>query len=210
MKQHITLLLPALLLLSLGAAPQEEDPTAPYLTGVKERFSGFEELKQTAPFDYSVRGEGERELGRLLLESGDSERKTGYAGPIPVALCLGSDGRIIGVLTGPNQETPRYLRMLEKKGFFERWNGMTLEEAAERQVDAVTRATYSSNAILHGVRQAAKYHFEAAKRKHSSAGNDWNGLLLSAVVLLSAAIYLLCDFRRRLKRETSSCSCCKN
>ena len=137
-------------------------------------------------------------------------RKTEYAGPIPVALCLGSDGRIIGVLTGPNQETPRYLRMLEKKGFFERWNGMTLEEAAERQVDAVTRATYSSDAILHGVRQAAKYHFEAAKRKHSSAGNDWNGLLLSAVVLLSAAIYLLCDFRRRLKRETSSCSCCKN
>ena len=59
MKQHITLLLPALLLLSLGAAPQEEDPTAPYLAGVKERFSGFEELKQTAPFDYSVRGEGE-------------------------------------------------------------------------------------------------------------------------------------------------------
>ena len=51
MKQHITLLLPALLLLSLGAAPQEEDPTAPYLAGVKERFSGFEELKQTAPFD---------------------------------------------------------------------------------------------------------------------------------------------------------------
>lgn len=115
MKRHITLLLPALLLFSLGAAPQEEDPTAPYLAGVKERFSGFEELKQTAPFDYSVRGEGGRELGRLLLESGDSERKTGYAGPIPVALCLGSDGRIIGVLTGPNQETPRYLRMLEKK-----------------------------------------------------------------------------------------------
>lgn len=200
-----------LLFLSLGAASPAEDSAMPFLDGVKQRFPGFKELEKTAPFTYSIRGENGRLLGRLLQETaGDADRKTGYAGTIPVALCLGTDGRITGVLSGPNQETPRYIRMLEKKKFFERWNGMTLEEAAERQVDAVTRATYSSDAIIHGVRRLAQGHLELSREKSSSGTGIWNGFLLAAAILLGAAICLLCEFQRRFKRKMQRCDCCRN
>lgn len=40
--------------------------------------------------------------------------------------------------------------------FFRRWNGLKLAEAAEKKVDTVTRATYSSRAVIAGVRNAAR------------------------------------------------------
>ena len=100
--------------------------------------------------------------------------------------------------------------MLKKKKFFERWNGMTLEEAAERQVDAVTRATYSSDAIIHGVRRLAPGPMELSREKSSSGTGIWNGFLLAAAILLGAAICLLCEFQRRFKRKMQRCDCCRN
>lgn len=114
-----------------------------------------------------------QKTGTLLLELiPDEKRKMGYAGTIEVAVLLDRSGKIAGVLVGKNQETPGFLRRVRNKGFLASWNGKTLKDAAKTKVDAVTGATYSSNAIKTGVQQLLKDHgnVKVDTVQNSSAG----------------------------------------
>jgi len=95
-------------------------------------------------------------LGRLLLERGNAGgRKFGYAGFIEVALLLDAQDRVAGVLLGENLETPRFLARVRDAGFLTRWNRLELAAVPGHEVDAVSSATYSSEAIRYGVRRLA-------------------------------------------------------
>jgi|GEM_PF-3384772 len=87
-------------------------------------------------------------VGYLLLPpAGKRERVAGYNGVVNVAVVVSPDNKILGVALGENNETPRFLDRLRNAGFLKRWNGKKTSEAAKLKVDAVTRATYSSNAV---------------------------------------------------------------
>ena len=85
--------------------------------------------------------------GYLLLAPEKYSRTKGYKGYVNTAVILGKDGKIIGTVLGRNQESPGWIGRIRKGGLLTRWNGMTVKEGATAQVDGVTRATYSSNAI---------------------------------------------------------------
>lgn len=87
-------------------------------------------------------------IGYLLLPpAGKRERVEGYNGVVNAAVVVSPDNKILGVVIGENNETPRFLDRLRNAGFLKRWNGKKPSEAAKLKVDAVTRATYSSNAV---------------------------------------------------------------
>lgn len=88
----------------------------------------------------------------LLAPSGKYQRKEGFDGYINTAVLLDKNNRVAGVLLGKNNETPRWIERLRKGGFLDRWNGKTPAEASSLEVDALTRATYSSEAIKHEVK----------------------------------------------------------
>lgn len=120
-------------------------------------FNSAETFTEIRSKVYAVRDRSGRKLGTLYLEKiDDSQRKMGYGGTVEVAILTDSRDRIAGVLLGKNEETPGFISRLVNAGFLARWNGLTLSEAANRKVDAVTRATYSSEAIKHGVRKLAE------------------------------------------------------
>ncbi|MCI5779691.1 MAG: FMN-binding protein [Lentisphaeria bacterium] len=92
-------------------------------------------------------------IGRLFLApAGKYPRTEGFNGYVDTAVVLTPDDRIAGVAVGKNEETPRWLKRVRGAGFLTRWNGRSVGEAAELQVDAVTGATYSSTAIKDEVR----------------------------------------------------------
>lgn len=110
----------------------------------------------------------------------------GYAGTVPLEVTF-RDGVIEDVKALDNVETP---------SFFERaWNGLKLvwsdEEAAsvaKRDIDAVSGATYSSQAIIENLRRAVNYYMEhyqhteaAANAGISGLGAAWWGALLVAL-----------------------------
>jgi len=73
----------------------------------------------------------------------------GYKGPVPVQISI-KNGKVESVVALENEETPK---------FFERasvilgsWNGLKVEKAKKLEVDAVSGATYTSNAIIENVR----------------------------------------------------------
>ena len=87
-------------------------------------------------------------IGYLLLPpAGKRQRTEGYNGVVNAAVVVAPDNRILGVVLGENSETPDFLKRLREGGLLKRWNGKTPAEAAKLKVDAVTRATYSSNAV---------------------------------------------------------------
>lgn len=77
----------------------------------------------------------------------------GYAGPTPVEITI-EDGKVKSIKALPNQESPGFLRRVLQSGLLEKWNGKTVEEARELEVDAVTGATFTSTALIKNVKKA--------------------------------------------------------
>ncbi|MDE5799981.1 MAG: FMN-binding protein [Paramuribaculum sp.] len=106
----------------------------------------------------------------------------GYAGPVNLDIYI-SDGRIRQVKALDNVETP---------GFFKRaavilseWVGETPEDALLLKVDAVSGATYSSQAIITNVNSGLAY-YEGTKARVASA-MPWK-LWVALIVTLCACI----------------------
>lgn len=66
---------------------------------------------------------------------------------MPLFLAVSEEDVILGLTLLDNSESPGFLRRLEKKNLFSAWNGKTLEEAEQLNVEAVSGATMSSDAI---------------------------------------------------------------
>lgn len=92
--------------------------------------------------------------GVTIDSTGLAPDVTGYGGPVPVVVELtnGIVARVEPKL--PNDETPAFFERLEKAGLWRAWDGLPAGVAATTRVDAVTSATYSSEAAIANVRAA--------------------------------------------------------
>ena len=88
----------------------------------------------------------------------------GYNGPTPVLITL-KEGKVAQVQALPNQENPAYFELLKEEKLFERWNGLSASDAAELEVDIVSGATYSSDAIIHNVRSGLIFYLKSTKNQ---------------------------------------------
>ena len=75
----------------------------------------------------------------------------GFNGPIPLAIYI-VDGKITKIDILENKETPRFLQKVTDANIIEKFYGLTPKEAANLDVDVVSGATYSSNAIIKSVK----------------------------------------------------------
>ena len=132
------------------------EPAQVFREKTRELMPGAARFRERGGQSWEILDDSGGKIGALHQERiSDSERQSGFGGTVEVALVTGTDGKIVGALVGKNQETPGFLRRVVASGFLKRWNGMTVKQAAEVDVDAVTGATYSSNAISHGVKTLA-------------------------------------------------------
>lgn len=114
----------------------------------------------------------------------------GYGGTVPLEIYV-TDGRIDSIKALPNNETSDVFRRLYDEGLMSAWNGHTLKEAAALDVDGVTGATYSSNAVIGNVKSGVTYALGA--KTDSSTGFGFKLSLLAAllVVLAGAVVPLI-------------------
>ena len=106
-----------------------------------------------------------RQLGYLLYTSPYTDYVEGYNGPTPVAIAFGADDRILGTMLLEHDETPSFARRVEKAGLYESWNGKTAEEALAEDVDAVSGATYTSEAVITCVQKRLEIYIGQKKNK---------------------------------------------
>ena len=80
----------------------------------------------------------------------------GYNGPTPLKVYINKN-KVERIEFLKSMESPKYYGQV-KKALLEKWNGMTVKEAKILQVDAVTGATFSSEAVIQNVQMALDYY----------------------------------------------------
>ena len=80
----------------------------------------------------------------------------GYNGPTPLKVYIKKD-KVEHIEFLKSMESPKYYAQV-KKALLEKWNGMTVKDAKTLQVDAVTGATFSSDAVIQNVQTALDYY----------------------------------------------------
>jgi Uncharacterized protein conserved in bacteria len=75
----------------------------------------------------------------------------GYNGPTPVEITVVS-GNIVDIKALPNMEGPRYMQAVREGGLLKKLVGKSVKEAKDTELDAVSGATYTSNALIKNIR----------------------------------------------------------
>ncbi|MCR4680231.1 MAG: FMN-binding protein [Bacteroidales bacterium] len=78
----------------------------------------------------------------------------GYAGAVPLDVYI-LNGKVAKVVALPNSETPGFFA--NAAALLGSWVGLTPKQALDKKVDAISGATYSSEAIIENVRVALEY-----------------------------------------------------
>lgn len=136
----------------------------------------------------------------------------GYGGPVPLRIHVSKDGVVAAIEAEPNAETPDFFN--QAKLLLTRWQGKTIDGAMAEtdKVDAVSGATFSSNAIIANMQRGLAYaNRHAAQSKAaddasgailegsgSSSASGWTvgGIAALIVVLLGAIVPLFYKSRR--------------
>lgn len=136
----------------------------------------------------------------------------GYGGPVPLRIHVSKDGVVAAIEAEPNAETPDFFN--QAKLLLTRWQGKTIDVAMAEtdKVDAVSGATFSSNAIIANMQRGLAYanrHTAQSKAADdasgailegsgSSSASGWSigGIAALIVVLLGAIVPLFYKSRR--------------
>ncbi len=98
-----------------------------------------------------------KENGAIVINTTEIGKNVeGYQGPTPLKVYIKNNMvEKIEFLKSP--ETPKYYDRV-KKFLQSKWDGLKVKEASEKEVDVVTGATYSSEAVIENVRLALDYY----------------------------------------------------
>lgn len=133
----------------------EKGETLATMSDVVKEFPTAMSINKISGGVYDVQGSGHESVGKIVLSSFYSSGITGFAGPTPLLIAVNNDGTIKNVTLLANDETPKFVAKVRNAGLFAVWNGMKFKDAANKEVDAVTGATYTSTAVIRSMKAAA-------------------------------------------------------
>lgn len=122
---------------------------------------------------------------------------TGYGGKVPLEITV-KDGKVVHVKALPNNETPDFFN--EASTLLNRWNGKTVKEALDTEVDAVSGATFSSKAIIANMKHGLEYVSNHGGQTEESPANSFDcsakNIIGLAVVLMAAILPIFVKNRK--------------
>lgn len=127
------------------------------------------------------------EDGMVIVHTRALTDMDGYAGPVPLDVYF-RDGKIEKVDALDNSETPGFFKRASV--LLEAWDGKSAEEAEKLKVDAVSGATYTSNAIIGNVRAAAAYMVRDSSAGKTASGMPWKEWVALGVILCACVFPL--------------------
>lgn len=160
------------------------------LSEVQDLFPDAQQLQFLDTSYFAVKDAESETIGSVMLSSPYSDGIKGYAGPTPLLIALNKDGKIMHVKLLANKETPGFLNSVIKAGYLESWNGLTVDEALQKNVDAVSGATYSSK----GIQNSLKARLAVVSRQSITETTDNSALLPNICILLVVIMALICFF----------------
>lgn len=129
-----------------------------------------------------VDGAGER-LGHIVSSAPFTADIEGFAGTTPLYIYVGADGRVVRSVAADNAETPDFFASAWE-GTAPKWNGLPAEEGAALKVDAVSGATYSSQAIVRNMQRTLAAYAASRSNDIREPAIGWGRTAALAAVLL--------------------------
>jgi NosR/NirI family transcriptional regulator, nitrous oxide reductase regulator len=90
---------------------------------------------------------------------------TGYGGNVPFVIVVSDKNTIEKLILLPNSETPNWIEALKSQGFFNTWNGLSVEESLNKKVDAITGSTFTTNAVIESMQRRLSEYSQTSKKK---------------------------------------------
>ena len=153
----------------------------------------FPEAQQLQFLDtsyFAVKDAENEVIGSVLLSSPYSDGVKGYAGKTPLLIALDNEDKIMQIKLLANHETPGFIKRVTKSGYLESWNGLSVDEALQKNVDAVSGATYSSK----GIQNSLKARLAVVARQNVVETTDNSALLPNICILIVVILALICFF----------------
>lgn len=131
--------------------------------------------------------------GTMIINTADIGKKfIGYAGPTPVEITI-KDNKISKVKVLANQETPEFIGAVRNSDLLDSYNGLTLQEAAEKHIDGVSGATYTSKAIINNMKAGVNYALDNGSKEilsdNQPLGIKWYATII--IILCGAVLPLI-------------------
>lgn len=119
---------------------------------VQSIYPAASEVKKSNEYWYSIIDDKGKVLGYALNSKTYCQDVIGYRKQTPVMIVTNKSGEIQKVALLTNSETLSYVRLLEKNGFFNLWNGKKLKEAQQVVIDGYSGATVTAIAVEKNVK----------------------------------------------------------
>lgn len=122
-------------------------------------------------------------LGTLIYSAPYAKDVKGFAGATPLYIYVDAKGTIKHIVAQDNAETPYFFNRAFEN-IAAKWIGLDAEKATNLHVDAVSGATFSSNAIIHNVQNAMTAYASLHSQHAQSPTIGWGRTIAVAFVLL--------------------------
>lgn len=125
----------------------------------------------------------------------------GYGGKIDLYIVI-SNNRIEQIILGENGETEWFLNKVKESKLLAKWNGLYLQKIANNQPDAISGATFTSNAIIESIETT----ITKIKSQTTAPAHKWIDILtisdIAAILALVLGIFLSIR-KKRIKYSRS-------
>ena len=95
-------------------------------------------------------------LGFIMKSVPYSNDVAGFMGPTPLLIALDGNAKVTKVHALKNDETPQFFERVKKANLLDSWNGLMPSEAAAKNVEAVSGATFSSESVIGSMKARMK------------------------------------------------------
>jgi NosR/NirI family transcriptional regulator, nitrous oxide reductase regulator len=123
---------------------------------------------------------------------------TGYGGNVPFVIVVSDKNTIEKLILLPNSETPNWIEALKSQGFFNTWNGLSVEESLNKKVDAITGSTFTTNAVIESMQLRLSEYSQTSKKKKEVNTTKTIISILSVLVIAFALFSFF--FNSKLKK----------
>ncbi|NPD47676.1 MULTISPECIES: FMN-binding protein [unclassified Lentimicrobium] len=127
---------------------------ADILSTIKEKMPDIAKFEELESSTYKIYNAEDMVLGYLSVESA-----MGYGGPLQMAVAVDQDGKIFDLAVVSSKETPSYLEKVLDTDFLDDIIGKSFTDTYTIgvDIDGISSATYSSNAILEASKMGDRF-----------------------------------------------------
>ena len=166
------------------------------LEEAKAHFPEADSIVKDDISSYLVLDEG-NVIGKVVNTSPYSDDIYGYNSITPLTIYIDSNDIIKEVEICPNKESRGFINKVINSGYLDSWDGLSIEDALNHEVDAVSGCTYTSTAISESLQTC----MEELTSQEAERTWDWNLFAKQICVLVVTVLALICFFNPKKSKK---------